>query len=68
MQAYTWIAALALGLAGITAATVAVCLGKIDAASFTAIVSGVLGVGLGAGAHAQGVTSGSSEAGTKGRV
>lgn len=56
-SSYAWVGSMLLGLAGIAAATVAVCLGKIDAQSFTAIVAGVLGIGLGVGAHASGVQS-----------
>lgn len=48
-----------IALAAIASATVAVALGKIDGASYAAIVSGVTGVGLGAGVHslAAGTTS-----------
>lgn len=63
MSAYiTQLGAVLLGLAGVAAATTAVCLGKIDAQSFTAIISGVLGIGLGAGVHAAGT---SANSGTK---
>lgn len=43
-----------IALAGIAGATVAVSLGKIDAQSYVGIVSGVIGIGLGAGVHAAG--------------
>ena len=43
-----------IAVAGIAGATVAVSLGKIDGQTYAAIVSGVLGIGLGAGVHAAG--------------
>lgn len=39
----------------IAGATVAVCLGHIDSATYATIVAGGLGLGAGAGAHAAGV-------------
>jgi hypothetical protein len=66
VNGYAWLGPLVLGLAGIAAATVAVCLAKIDAQSYTAIISGVLGIGLGAGVHAQGVSSVSAADGGRG--
>lgn len=47
-----------IALAAIIGATVAVCLGHIDAAAYTGIVGAGLGGGLGAGAHAAGVNQG----------
>lgn len=46
------------GIVAITAivgATIAVCLGHIDAGAYAGIVGGFGGVGVGAGAHAAGV-------------
>lgn len=45
-----------IALAALVCATVAVCLGKIDAGAYTGLVGVVLGGGVGAGAHAAGVT------------
>lgn len=42
----------------IIGATVAVCLGHIDAGTFAGIVGAGLGGGIGAGAHAAGVKQG----------
>jgi len=44
----------ALGALGVIGATVAVCMGKIDAPTYIGIVGPVLGVGVGAGVHAAG--------------
>lgn len=46
--------ALLVGLAGVIGATVAVCLGQIDAPTYIGVVGPVLGVGVGAGVHASG--------------
>lgn len=54
MSAYTQIGALLLGLAAVIGATVAVCLGKIDAPTYIAVVTTFGGVGVGAGVHAAG--------------
>ena len=56
MQGYTQLGAFALGIVGIVGATVAVCLGHIDAPTYIAVVGPVLGVGVGAGVHAAGTT------------
>lgn len=45
----------AIAMAAVIGATIAVCLGKIDAAGFTGIVGAFGGIGAGAGAHAAGV-------------
>jgi len=45
-----------IALAAIVGATVAVCLGHIDAGAYTGLVGVALGGGVGAGAHAAGVT------------
>lgn len=42
----------------VVGATVAVCLGHIDAGTFAGIVGAGLGGGIGAGAHAAGVKQG----------
>ena len=47
-----------IGLAAVIGATVAVCLGHIDSATYIAIIGPIAGVGVGAGVHAQGVTTG----------
>lgn len=47
--------AFVLALAGVIGATVAVCLGHIDQATYIALVGPILGVGVGAGVHANGV-------------
>lgn len=52
--------ALLFGLAGIIGASVAVCLGHIDTSTYIAIVGPVLGVGVGAGVHASGTTTGAA--------
>lgn len=57
MSAYiTQLTGLALGALGLIGATVAVCLGKIDAPTYIGIVGPVLGIGVGAGVHAAGTT------------
>lgn len=43
-----------VALGTIAGATVAVCLGHIDAQTFAAIVAGAGGAGIGVGAHAAG--------------
>ncbi len=48
----------AIGVAAVVGASVAVCLGHIDSATFIAIVGPLAGVGVGAGIHTAGVTSG----------
>lgn len=58
--------AFVLALAGVTGATVAVCLGHIDQPTYIGLVGPVLGVGVGAGIHAQGVSTGSGTAGGTG--
>lgn len=58
MQIYTSIAGAAVALAAIAGATVAVCLGQIDGATYVAIVGTFGAFGAGAGAHASGVTQG----------
>lgn len=40
----------------IVGATIAVCLGSIDAGAYAALIGAALGGGVGAGAHAAGVT------------
>ena len=62
-SAYAWLGTLVIGVAAIAGATVAVALGHIDGQSYTGLVSGVVGVGLGVGAHATGVSSGNPPAG-----
>ena len=52
--------AFVLALAGVAGATVAVCLGHIDQPTYIGLVGPILGVGIGAGVHAQGVDSGST--------
>ena len=54
------ITALAIGLAAIVGASVAVCLGHIDAPTYIGIVSAFGGVGVGAGVHAAGTTTGAA--------
>ena len=49
-----------IGLAAVIGASVAVCLGHIDSATYIALVGPVAGVGVGAGVHAAGVGSASS--------
>lgn len=51
-----------LALAGVAGATVAVCLGHIDQPTYIGLVGPILGVGIGAGVHAQGVDSGNATA------
>lgn len=53
-QALPQIGAFALGLAAVIGATVAVCLGKVDAPTYVSIVVAFGGVGVGAGVHASG--------------
>lgn len=53
-QTFTQLGAYALGLAAIIGATVAVCLGKIDAPTYIGVVVAFGGVGVGAGVHAAG--------------
>jgi hypothetical protein len=53
-QALPQLAAYVLGLAAIVGATVAVCLAKIDASTYIAVVTTFGGVGVGAGVHASG--------------
>lgn len=43
-----------VALVAIAGATVAVCLGHIDASTYAAIVAGVTGASVGVGAHAAG--------------
>lgn len=43
-----------VAVVAIAGATVAVCLGQIDASTYAAIVAGVTGAGIGVGAHAAG--------------
>lgn len=45
-----------IALAAIVGATIAVCLGHIDSGAYTGLVGVALGGGVGAGAHAAGVT------------
>lgn len=45
-----------IAIVAIVGATVAVCLGHIDAGAYTGLVGVALGGGVGAGAHAAGVT------------
>jgi hypothetical protein len=52
----TQLGAYALGLAAVVGATVAVCLGKIDAPTYVSIVVAFGGVGVGAGVHAAGTS------------
>lgn len=47
----------ALAIVGVIGATVAVCLGHIDAETYIALVGPVVGAGVGVGAHAAGVTT-----------
>lgn len=47
-----------VAVCAIIAATVAVCLGQIDGGTFAGLVGSAMGVGIGAGAHAAGVTQG----------
>lgn len=58
--------ALLVGLAGVIGATVAVCLGHIDAPTYIGVVGPVLGVGVGAGIHAAGVDTQPSSGGSAG--
>ena len=58
--------AFVLALAGVVGATVAVCLGHIDSPTYIGLVGPVLGVGVGAGIHAQGVNTGSGGTGGTG--
>jgi len=50
------IAGAAVALAAIIGATVAVCLGHIDAGAYSGLIGVALGGGVGAGAHAVGAT------------
>jgi len=52
-----------VALAAIASATVAVSLGKIDGATYSAIVGVFGGAGAGVGAHAAGVSSGTGSVG-----
>lgn len=49
-----------VAIVAIIGATVAVCLGHIDAGAYTGIVGAGLGGGIGAGAHAAGVNQSKS--------
>lgn len=48
----------AVAVVAIVGATVAVCIGHIDAGTFAGLVGGASGAGLGVGAHAAGVRQG----------
>lgn len=48
----------AVAIIAILSATVAVCTGHIDGGTFAGLVGSAMGVGIGAGAHAAGVTQG----------
>ena len=50
--------ALALGVVALVGASVAVCLGHIDASTYIAIVASFGGVGVGAGVHQAGTVTG----------
>ena len=50
--------ALALGAIALVGASVAVCLGHIDASTYIAIVASFGGVGVGAGVHQAGTVTG----------
>lgn len=54
----------ALAAIGVICATVAVCLGQIDAPTYLGLVGPVLGVGVGFGVHAAGVDAGSTATAT----
>lgn len=56
-----------IGLAAVIGATVAVCLGHISEATYIALVGPIAGVGVGAGVHAQGVTT-ATKAGSSGGI
>lgn len=58
------VGALVVGLAVIAAATVAVCIGKIDAPTYIGLIGPVAGLGLGVGAHASGTVAGAKAAST----
>lgn len=62
----TQLTGLALGALGIAGATVAVCLGKIDAPTYIGIVGPVLGIGVGAGVHAAGTSVPTASVGGQG--
>lgn len=47
----------AIAAFAIAGATVAVCLGQIDASTYAAIVGSAMGAGIGVGAHAAGTRS-----------
>lgn len=49
-------------IVAMVSATVAVCLGHIDAQTYATIVGASIGFGGGVGAHASGVTSGAASA------
>ena len=57
MNVIPQLGSLVLAVVVAAGATVAVCLGKIDAPTYIAVVGTFGGAGLGAGIHAQGVTS-----------
>ena len=48
----------AVAIAALVCATVAVCLGHLDSGAYAGIVGSVVGLALGAGAHAAGVKQG----------
>lgn len=48
----------AVAIVAIIGATIAVCLGNIDAGAYAGIVGAFGGIGAGAGAHAAGVKQG----------
>lgn len=50
--------ALVIGLAAVVGASVAVSLGHIDSSTYIAVVAAFGGVGVGAGVHAAGTTTG----------
>lgn len=58
MNAMPGTMAAVIAIVAIIGATVAVCLGHIDASAYSAIIGAGLGGGLGAGAHAAGVNQG----------
>jgi hypothetical protein len=62
MQTTPQLTALAVGLVAIVGASVAVCLGHIDPSTYIAVVASFGGVGVGAGVHAAGTTSGAAVA------
>lgn len=56
LSTWTQLGGLAIALTAVIGATVAVCLSKIDAPTYVAIVTVFGGVGVGAGVHAAGVS------------